>query len=65
MKRKLRESQVEKGKQLYREMLAEDPSWIKTAASAEHVKEKLKLAVHWRTVVRHIIKPVLKERLTK
>lgn len=66
MKRKLKDSQIEKGKQLYRDMLADDPTWAdQKQASAKRVIEKLKFAVHWRTVERHIIEPVLDERLTE
>jgi hypothetical protein len=65
MKRKLRESQIEEGKQFYRDMLAKDPTWTKKVASARHLKEKLNLGVSWRTVERRIIDPVLKESLTK
>ena len=62
MKRKLRESQIEEGKQLYRDMLSDEPTWAdQREASAAHVKEKLNFAVHWRTVQRHIIDPVLKD----
>jgi hypothetical protein len=64
-KPKLRESQIEEGKQFYRDMLAEDPTWTKKVASAPHLKEKLNLGVSCRTVERHIIDPVLKECLTK
>jgi hypothetical protein len=66
MKRKLRDDQIEKGKALFRTLLADDPTWAEQReASAVHVKKELNLGVHWRTVQRHIIYPVLNEQLTK
>ena len=43
MKRILTDAQVDEGKKLYRDMLADDPRWAKRLASAVHVKKKLNL----------------------
>jgi hypothetical protein len=59
MKRVLSDSQLDDAKGFYRDILAKDPRWVKRRAASEHVKEKQKLGVHWRTVQRHIIDPVL------
>jgi hypothetical protein len=59
MKRVLSDSRVDESQGFYRDILAKDPRWAKRRAAAVHVKEKLKLGAHWRTVQRRIIDPVL------
>jgi hypothetical protein len=63
MKRKLSDEQITRGRQMFRKMLSADPGWAdQRQAAALLIIEKLKLAVHPRTVQRHIINPVLEER---
>jgi hypothetical protein len=63
MKPGMTQVKIDESKKFFRGMLRDDPTWgTKKEAPARQVKEKLGLTVHWRTVQRHIIDPVLKER---
>ena len=57
--------QIERGKDIYRGMLGDDPTWANSdEASATRIIEKLRLGASWWTVKRWIIVPV-KERRAK
>lgn len=67
-KPKLTKDEVEHGKQTFRDLLDEDPTWANNQeAAAKHLLKTLKLGgrVSWHTVKRRIVVPVLKARRAK
>lgn len=62
-KRLLADERIAAGKEFYRRLLREDPSWANAKeASALEVKKKMSLGASWFTIKRHIVNPVLAER---